>query len=331
MSALFALFSAVVAVAAAGKPATETPKSGSVVVGDAVVGDAGSTGTAAASGLRADKTKQPQATFEISVGDCKKTKGAAPEDPAECGVVVTLKKGGAGKDRLEWTAKSGAIAHPNGNTVVIGTDPELSMRLRWSTVVVGNANQNNGIAGLLVTQETMGEKSKRRHDLYLSRKGKLDHAFTAREGRGSKTWSALSSVDIDHDGGSELVLMLASTNDEEVADTWEMQVYGWRADIGKVVARNDLRPQVKGAVVVMTKSLRDARTVAAEPCARELLVLDNKSADLLGDGLYVLAYPTASQADADLALEAVRACNPNLTGTVKPLAGGVDVDAGADE
>lgn len=309
-----ALFLAALVVTAAGKPAAETPKSGSVVVGEATAGD-----------------PKKGAVFEISIGDCKKTKGALAEDPPECGVVVTLKKGGAGKERLEWAAKGGALAHPNGNTVLVGTDPELQMRLRWSTVVVGNANQNAGINGLIITQETMGEKSKRRHDLFLARKGKLDHAFTAREGRGSKTWSALSSVDVDNDGGAEIVLMLASTNDEELADTWEMQVYGWRADISKIIARNDLRPAVKGAVVMMTKSIKDARTVGADPCARELLVLDNKSADLLGDGEFVLAYPAASRADAELALEAVAACNPNFTGTVKPLAGGVDVDAGRDD
>ncbi len=309
-----ALLLVVLVVSAAGKPATETPKSGSVVIGDITAGD-----------------PKKGAVFQVSIGDCKKTKGALPDDPAECGVVVTLKKGGAGKERLEWTAKSGTLTHPNGNTVLVGSDPELQMRLRWSTVVVGNANQNTGIPGLIVTQETMGEKSKRRHDLFLARKGKLDHAFTGREGRGSKTWSALTSVDIDNDGGDEIVLMLASTNDEELADTWEMQVYGWRADIAKVIARNDLRPAVKGGVIMMTKSIKDARTVGADPCSRELLVLDNKSADLLNDGEFVLAYPAASKASAELALEAVRACNPNFSGTVKPLSGGVDVDAGRED
>lgn len=294
-------------------PPTETPKKGSVVIADLTAGDA-----------------KKGAGFQVSVGDCVRTKGSSKEAPAECVVSVTLKKGGAGKARLEWRAKSGAIARLNDNHFLVGAG-EDQMALRWSPVVVGNANQNTGIAGLIVTQETLGEKPKRRHDLFLARGGKLDHAFTAREGRGSKTWSALTAVDIDHDGGSEVVLMLASTNDEEEADTWEMQVYGWRPDLKKIVARNDLRPAVKGAVVVMTKTLKDARTVAEDPCARELLVLDNKSADLLGDGMYVLAYPAASRFDAELVLEQVRACNPNLTGTVKPLAGGVDVDAGKED
>lgn len=293
---------------------TETPKKGRVVVAEVNAGDL-----------------KKGAVFSISIGDCAKPKGAAAEDPAECVVSVELKKGGAGKERLEWTAKSGPLAKKNDNHIVVGTDPELQMALRWSTVVVGNANQNAGIPGLIITQETLGEKSKRRHDLFLARGGRLDHAFTGREGRGSKTWSAMSAVDVDHDGGSEVVLMLASTNDEEVADTWEMQVFGWRADIKKIIARNDLRPMVKGAVVVMTKTLKDARAVSENPCAKELLVLDNKSADLLGDNMFVLAYPAASKADAELALEAVRACDPSLTGTVKNLAGGVDVDAGKED
>ncbi|MDP2344906.1 MAG: hypothetical protein Q8O67_28430 [Deltaproteobacteria bacterium] len=299
-------------VAAPPAPPTATPKTGQVVITEVTAGD-----------------PKKGAVFTISVGDCKKAKGLLPEDPAECGVVVALKRGGAGKSRLEWTAKSGPIARPNDNRALIGNpeDKEHQMTLRWSTVVVGNANQKAGINGLLITQETHGEKAKRRHDLFLARGGKMDHAFTAREGRGSKTWSEVSAADVDHDGGAEIVLMLASTNDEEVADTWEMQVYGWRADIAKIIARNDLHPAVKGAVIAMTRTVAEARKMAEDPCARELLVLDNKSADLLGDGQFVLAYPAPTKADAELALEAVRACNPALSGAVKPLANGVDVDS----
>jgi hypothetical protein len=303
-----------VAPAAPPAPLTATPKAGQGVITEVTAGDA-----------------KKGAVFTVSVGDCKKAKGAPAEDPAECGVVVALKKGGAGKSRLEWTAKSGPISRPNDNRALIGNpeDKEHQMTLRWNTVVVGNANQNAGINGLIIPQETHGEKAKRRHDLVLARGGKLDHAFTAREGRGSKTWSELSAADIDDDGGAEIVLMLASTNDEEQADTWEMQVYGWRADIAKIIARNDLRPAVKGAVVAMTRSLAEARKLGEDPCARELLVLDNKAADLLSDGQWVLAYPAPTKADAELALEAVRACNPALSGAVKPLANGVDVDAPA--
>jgi hypothetical protein len=296
----------------------ETPKTGSVVVAEVAADVAGTDA----------KKKATPALFVVSVGDCKRAKGAAPEDPADCGVTVTLKKGGAGKKRLEWTAKSGPIVRKNDNHYVVGKDPETQMGLRWSTVVVGNANQNNAVAGVIVTQETLGEKSKRRHDLFLARAGKLDHAFTAREGRGSRTWSSLSAVDVDNDGGAEIVLMLASTKDEEQADLFEMQVYGWRADLKKIVARNDLRPQIKAGVVLMTKTLADARTVGASPCARELVVLDNKVADLLPDGTYVLAYPAASQSDAELALESVRTCAADMNGTVKVIAGGVDVDVG---
>ena len=301
-----------VVVAAPPAPPKETPKKGQAVITEVVAGD-----------------PKKGAVFTISVGDCKRAKGVPAEIPAECGVVVGLKKGGSGKSRLEWTAKSGPITRPNDNRALIGdpADAEHQMTLRWSTVVVGNANQGSGINGLLITQETHGEKAKRRHDLFLARKGKLDHAFTAREGRGSKTWSAASAADIDHDGGSEIVLMLASTNDEELADTWEMQVYGWRADIAKIIARNDLRPAVKGAVIAMTRTVAEARTMAEDPCTRELLVLDSKAAELLSDGQFVLAYPAASKIDAELALEAVRACNPALSGAVKPLSNGVEVDA----
>ncbi len=313
MSASLAFVVAALYVAAAGPAApTETPKKGQVVITEVSAGD-----------------PKKGAVFSISVGDCVRAKGNPPEEPAECGVVVALKKGGAGKARLEWTAKSGAISRPNGNSALIGSpdDKERQMTLRWSTVVVGNANQGAGINGLLITQETHGDKSKRRHDLFLARKGGIDHAFTGREGRGSKTWSAVSAADIDHDGGAEIVLMLASTNDEAVADTWEMQVYGWRADIAKIIARSDLQPAVKGAVIAMTRSVAEARKMAEDPCAGELLVLDNKAADLLGDGQFVLAYPAASKVDAELVLESVRACNPALSGSVKPLANGVDVDA----
>ena len=313
MSASVFAFVVVAGLAAAPAPLTETPKKGQAVITEVAAGDA----------------KKGGAVFTVSVGDCVKIKGAAPELPAECGVVVALKKGGSGKYKLEWRAKSGPITRPNDNRALIGdpADGEHQMTLRWQPVVVGNANQKAGINGLLITQETHGEKAKRRHDLFLARKGSLDHAFTAREGRGSKTWSAVSAADIDHDGGAEMILMLASTDDEELADTWEMQVYGWRADIAKIIARNDLRPAVKGAVVAMTKTVAEARKMAEDPCARELLVLDNKTAELLGDGQFVLTYPAASKTDAEVALEAVRACNPALSGSVKPLANGVDVDA----
>ena len=299
------------AIAPAG-PATTVPKTGLALLADVSAGPA-----------------KKNAVFSISVGDCTRTKGAPPTDPAECSIVVALKKGGTGKASLEWRPKGGAISRPHPNSALIGLadDAEHQMSLHWSAVIVGNPREQAGINGLLITQETHGEKSKRRHDLFLARGGKLDHAFRASEGRGSKTWSALSAADVDHDGGAELVLMLASTNDEAEADSWEMQVFGWRADIAKIIARSDLVPVVKGAVVAMTRSLAEARKLGADPCAKEMLVLDSKSAGLLADGQFVVAYPTASKADAELVLAEVRACNPALIGAIKELTTGIDVDA----
>ena len=51
---------------------------------------------------------------------------------------------------------------------------------------------------------------------------------------------------------------------------------------------------------------------------------------MLGDGQVLLAWPAVLKADAELALETVKTCNPNLVGAVKELTGGVDIDAERD-
>lgn len=268
--------------------------------------------------------------FTIAVGQCLKPKGTPKEAPPECAVIVKGKKGASGKHRLEWQVKSGRIERPNANSfaVVAADDDEHRTTIRWAPVTVGNVNLKSGVQGLRVMQEERrGDRVRRRYDVFLVRGGALKHDFTAQEGRGGRTWSSLESVDIDHDGGNELVFFTSTTPDEEQADRFEMQIYAWRADVKKMVARNDLRPAVKGAVIGMVKSVEAARQLQDKPCARDFLVLDQTSADKLGDGQIVLAWPAVTKGDAELALESAKACDPNLVGAVKTITGGVDIDA----
>jgi hypothetical protein len=291
-------------------PATHTPSSGSVVLGDAVVGE----GKAAV-------------TLAVSVGACARAKGAPKDAPAECVLTVAATKGGAGRADLQWRVKAGAIARPNAFVAVVGDDPEQRMTLRWRALQLGDPRPRAGAPALIVTQETHGERSKRRHDVFAVRGGRLQRVFTADEGRG-RTWSALEAADLDGDGGSELVLQRSSTPDEEQPDRWSLEVYGWRSDIGKIIPRNDRRPQVKGAVIGMFKTALEARKLAGQGCTLDYLVLDHTSLDLLQPGQIVVTQPFVRREDGELALEELRACNAALAGGVKPLAAGVDVDVG---
>lgn len=271
--------------------------------------------------------------FSVAVGACSKPKGADKDVVEDCAVVVTLKRGGAGKQRLEWSAKAGVVVKDNANSFTITPeDGDHRLTTRWSPVTVGNVNLKAGVDGLLVTQEEQrDDRVRRRYDVFLARKGKLVHAFTGQEGRGARTWSALEPVDIDHDGGNELVFISSTTPDEEKADRIEVQIYGWRADVGKLVARNDLQPALKGGVLGMFKTIAAARAQQSQACMTGFLVLDQSTADMLGDGQVVLAWPAVLKADAELALETAKACNPALAGAVKRITGGVDIDADREE
>jgi hypothetical protein len=272
--------------------------------------------------------------FTVGVGQCAKPKGTPKDAPADCGVFVGLKRGGKGQKRLEWLGKAGPITHPNTNTFVVtaADDEEQSLTTRFNPVVVGNANQKAGVSGLLVSQEERrGDRVRRRYDVFLADRGSLKHAFTGAEGRGARTWSSLEAVDIDHDGGNELVFFTSSTANEDVADRFEMQIYSWRADVRKMVARNDLRPAIKGAIIGMFKTIEAARAMQDRPCTYGFLVLDSSSADKLGDGQVVLASPAITKSDAELALEDAKTCDANMVGAVKAITTGVDIDADQEE
>ncbi len=309
-------FAAVALVAAVAAAPPTLPTQSLIVQADVAVGAAG---------------KGPR--FSVAVGQCARPKGATKGAAEACAVVVTLARGGTGRHKLEWTTPAGTIVKDNANSFsVVSDDGGYKLTTRWATLTVGNVNLKAGIDGVVVTQEEhRDERVRRRYDVLLARKGKLVHAFTGQEGRGSRTWSSLEPVDIDHDGGNELVFISSTTPDEDKADRIEMQVYGWRADVNKLVARNDLRPTLKGGVIGMFKSVGAARALQDDACAARFLVLDQSSADLLGDGQVVLAWPAVLKNDADLALETARTCNPSLVGAVKRLTGGVDIDADRED
>lgn len=281
---------------------------------------------------QADVTVRNGPRFSVGVGQCARPKGA-PKDAAEaCGVVVTLTRGGSGRHRLEWTTPPGAVLKDNANSFSVSTDEGARLTTRWAPVTVGNVNLKAGVDGLVVTQEEQrDDRVRRRYDVFLARRGKLVHAFTGQEGRGARTWSSLEPVDIDHDGGNELVFISSTTPNDDVADRLEVQIYGWRADVNKLVARNDLHVGVKGGVVGMFKTIAAARTQQDTACGNRFLVLDSTSAEMLGDGQVLLAWPAALAADAELAIESARTCNPSLVGAVKRLTGGVDIDADRED
>jgi hypothetical protein len=242
--------------------------------------------------------------------------------PAECGIFVTVKKGGKGAHRLEWTTKAGAIKAPFRGIIRMGPadDPEAQM-----SIATRGFELAKGVPALVVTQETHTDKDKRRHDVLAVVRGRLVHAFTTREGRGSRTRSSVEPVDLTGDGFKELVVMHAATTDEEKADTWALEVYGWRADVAKVIKRTDLRPTVQAGVVGMMRSVEQARALVDNPCMHDMVVLDENSAPLLGEGLFVVGVPAVLKSDAELALEKMSACDPQLQGAVKVIAKGIEV------
>ena len=56
-----------------------------------------------------------------------------------------------------------------------------------------------------------------------------------------------------------------------------------------------------------------------------IAIVDSKSAPLLPDGTYAVVYPAATPRDADLAMEAAKACDDDIVGAVKIIARGMDV------
>lgn len=268
--------------------------------------------------------KQPSSTgkgpsFEISVGDCKVSKGAPKGTSADCFVYVSL-KGGKGKEKLQWTAKPGAIFQQGERSVAIGDEADTALAVSWAPLSVAK-----GIDGVIVTLQSGGERVKHRHEVFLNVKGKLNYALTASEPRGPMTWSAITPLDMDGNGFPELMLMHAQRPDEEEADKWNLDVYGWRADIQKMVKLPSWTPTIHAAIVGSYNNVKEARENHANKCLREFMVLDNKSMPLLQDSTFAIVYPAATPADADLALEAATACDEDVAGAVKVLSRGMDV------
>jgi hypothetical protein len=255
-------------------------------------------------------------TWDISVGDCKKPKDAPV---GECSIFVSLKKGGSGKHKLEWTSKTGGIYVQGERSVAIGDEADTAMALSWRPVTVAK-----GVDGIIVTQQS-GEPRKHRHDLLVAYRGKLNHAFTARDGRGPMTWSSVTPLDVDGDKNEELILMNASRPDEEMADNWEISVWAWRADAAKIVKMPSWTPTIHAAMVGVYANVKEAREQQAEKCLREFIVIDSKSAPLMQENMFAVAYPSATQRDADLALEAAKACDDSIVGAVKAVTRGMDV------
>jgi hypothetical protein len=182
------------------------------------------------------------------------------------------------------------------------------------------------VEGLIVSLQAGGQRVKHRHDLFLVLDGKLTYALTASEPRGPMTWSNITPLDMDGDGGSELLLMNAQRPDEEEADRYKLDVYGWRADIARVVKLPSWAPTIHAAVVGSFNNVKEARELQSSKCLREFIVLDHKSMPLLQESTFAVAYPAATLQDADLAMEAAKACDDDLVGAVKILAKGMDVE-----
>lgn len=260
------------------------------------------------------------------MGDCKVAKGAPKGTPADCTLYVAL-KGKGKKEKLEWTAKPGAVYQQGERSVAIGDEADTAMAVSWRGVTVAKADKGKpAIEGIIVSLQSGGERVKHRHDLFLVRNNKLDYALTASEPRGPMTWSNISSLDMDGNGGEELLLMHAQRPDEEEADRYNLDVYGWRADIAKVIKLPSWAPTIHAAVVGVFATVQEAREQQSSKCLREFMVLDNKSMPLLQDNNYAVAYPAATAGDAELALEAASACDDEIVGAVKILAKGMDVE-----
>lgn len=258
--------------------------------------------------------------FEISVGDCKVAKGAPKGTTPDCFVYVAL-KGGKGKEKLQWTAKPGAIFQQGEANFAIGDEADTALAVAWKPVTVAK-----GIEGIIVSLQSGGDRLKHRHEVFLNVKGRLNYALTASEPRGPLTWSNITPLDMDANGYPELLLMHAARPDEEEADRWQMDVYGWRADIQKMVKLPSWAPTIHAAVVGTYNNVTEAREAHAGKCLREFMVLDNKSLPLMADNTYSIVYPAATPVDADLALEAAKACDEDIVGAIKVLMRGMDVE-----
>jgi hypothetical protein len=294
------------ALAAQGAPKAElrTPAKGVVVVGSAAT----------------QGGKGP--SFEISVGNCLVAKGAPKGTTPDCGVFVALTgKKAKGKEKLQWTAKPGAIFRQSDTSVAVGDEADTALAVSWRPLTLAK-----DIEGIVVTQQSGGDRVKHRHDVFLNVKGKLNYAFTASEPRGPMTWSSVTSLDLDGNGGEELLLMHAQRPDEEEADLWQLEVYGWRPDAAKIVKLPSWTPTVRAAIVGSFTSIAEARELQSDKCLREFIVMDKKSAPTLQDATFIVAFPAATARDADLALEAATACNEDLVGAVKIISRGMDVD-----
>lgn len=287
------------AMPAAQAGAKKVPAKGTVVVGKQTT--AGGKGPA----------------FEIRVGDCKVAKGAPKGTPPDCAIYVSFK---GKKEKLQWTAAPGAIYQQGERSVAIGDEAETAMAVSWAPVTVAK-----GVDGVIVTLQSGGDRVKHRHDVFLNVGGRLNYAFTASEPRGPMTWSSVNTLDMDENGGEELLLMHAQRPDEEEPDVWQLEVYGWRADVKKIVKLPSWTPTIHAAMVGSFGSVTEARELQSEKCLREFIVVSAKSAPLLPEGIYAVVYPAATQADADLALEAAKACDEAIVGAVKIISRGMDV------
>ena len=260
--------------------------------------------------------KAPGGTFAFSVSGCTKAKADAP---GECAVNVALN---GNTQKLEWTAPTGAIVLQGDTGFVVGDDADTAQLVTFRVVTVGK-----GVSGIIVTQQQGAERVKRRHDVFLARGGRMDYAFTAREPRGDKTWSAVTPLDLDKDGGSELVLLQAATPDEEAADTWSVSVWGYRADIGKIVKMPSWRPTLHAALVGIYQTAAEAREQKkSSKCLREFVVVDEKSYTRLQPGQFALAFLGTTHGEADLALEAAKACDDSIVGSLQVASPGMNVD-----
>jgi hypothetical protein len=257
-------------------------------------------------------------TFDLSVGDCGSGGKAAKDQPAECSLYVSYH---GRKEKLPWTSGTGAVYVQNEKSVAVGDDADTALAISWTPVTIAK-----GISGVVVTEQSSGERVKHRHDLFLDVKGSLDYALSAGPQRGENTWSTVTTLDVDGNGSDEIILVHASRPDaDNEADQWDMSVWGWRADIAKVVKMPSWTPTIHAAMVGSFNNVKDARDHANNKCLREFIVVDSKSAPLLPDNTFAVVYPAATERDADLALEAAKACDDDIVGAVKVISKGLDV------
>ncbi len=266
------------------------------------------------------ETVGKRSTFVVSVGDCRVPKGAPKGTPAECAVQVQLK---SRKQKLPWTSPAGAVYQQGDANFAIGDDADTALAVSWKPLSIAK-----GVDGIMVTEQSGGERVKQRHDVFLDVRGRLDYALSAGPQRGEDTWSTVSTLDVDGNGSQEIILVHASRPDAETeADEWDMSVWGWRADVRKIVKLPSWTPTIHAAMVGEFNSVAAARELAKEKCLREFIVVDSKSAPLLEENMFAVVYPAATERDAELALEAATACDDDIVGAVKIISRGMDVKA----